>query len=154
MDRATGEQIAALLGVPFLLPRARLAESFAPSGDAAVPDPAPDSAQRARAAFWIDDAVIDTYALLLRRARGGPAALAVYTALARPRWARWRLLAQPAHPGRPDRRQRAHGPARPAGAGTAGAGRGDHLLRGGQPPPDQQSLHPASPPAVLPAPGP
>ncbi|MCA9863997.1 MAG: helix-turn-helix domain-containing protein, partial [Thermomicrobiales bacterium] len=48
-----------------------------------MPDPAPDSAQRARAAFWIDDAVIDTYAPLLRRARGGPAALAVYTALAR-----------------------------------------------------------------------
>ena len=37
-----------------------------------MPDPAPDSAQRARAAFWIDDAVIDTYAPLLRRAGFSP----------------------------------------------------------------------------------
>ncbi|MDQ2653702.1 MAG: helix-turn-helix domain-containing protein [Chloroflexota bacterium] len=51
-----------------------------------MPEPVlPEAASRARgrAAFWIDDVILDTYAPVMRRSRFGMAALSVYTALAR-----------------------------------------------------------------------
>ena len=47
--------------------------------------PAPTAARerRERSTFWIDDAILDTYAPVMRRYRFGMAALAVYVALAR-----------------------------------------------------------------------